>query len=192
MKVRIAPPTILAVDLALIKKNMRIDGDEMDDIVTGWAQGVIAALEHEIDQCLMTQTWRVALPAFAGAIRLPHPAIAITSVKYIDAAGTEQTLASSAYQVEVQSYKSLLRPARGTCWPSTYVDVFADPDDMPPAVFIELACGLGNNPNLTPANVQLYILAKLVEQFDPATRMERDTVQSAFVDRLLDACRSYA
>lgn len=190
--VRTVAPTVLAVDLTLIKKNMRIDGDDMDDIVTGWAQGIIAALEHDTGQCLMEQTWRVALPAFAGAIRLPHPAIDITSVKYIDAAGVEQAMASSAYQVEVQAYKSLLRPARGTSWPSAYVDAFADPDDLPAAVFIELTCGLGNTPDLTPANVQLYILAKLVEQFDPATRLERDTVQSAFVDRLLDACRSYA
>lgn len=73
-------------------------------------------------------------------------------------------------------------PARGGAWPPTLAD--AD-------VTVELACGYGAAPADVPENVQLYILAKLVEQFDPATRLERDTVQSAFVERLLDACRSY-
>jgi hypothetical protein len=40
-------------------------------------------------------------------------------------------------------------------------------------------------------NVRLYVLAKLVEQIDPITRAERETVQSAYVDRLLDLCRTY-
>ena len=188
----ISPPTILAVTLEQAKLNLRVDGDYLDGLIEIWLQGIIAELEHEIGQCLMVQTWRVALPAFAGAIRLPHPAIAITSVKYIDAAGTEQTMASSAYQVEVQAYKSLLRPALGTCWPSAYVDAFADVGDLPPMVFIELTCGLGNTSDLTPANIQLYILAKLVEQFDPVTRTERDTVQSTYIERLLDACRTHS
>lgn len=182
--VRTIAPAVLAVDLGLIKKNMVIDGAHMDDIVTGWARGVIAQLEHEIGQCLMAQTWRVTLDAFADEIALPHPVIGINSIKYIDQAGAERELAADDCRVRASRYSSALVPARGKAWPATLDDT--------DVVTIELQCGYGATPSATPENVQLYILAKLVEQFDPATRLERDTEQSKFVTRLLDACRSYS
>lgn len=184
MAIRITPPTVLAVDLALIKKNMVIDGDYMDDVVVGWARGVISALEQEIGQCLMAQTWRVTLDAFAPEIVLPYPVIDIVSVKYIDPDGAEQLLGSGGYRIRASRYQSLLVPGRGAHWPATLDDT--------DVVTIDVQCGYGTTPEATPDNVRLYILAKLVEQFDPITRTERDTVQSAFIDRLLDACKDYA
>ena len=184
MAIRITPPTELAVDLALIKKNMVIDGDYMDDVVIGWARGVISQLEQEIGQCLMAQTWRVTLDAFAPEIALPHPVIDIVSVKYIDPDGAEQVLATGDYRIRASRYQTLLVPSRGARWPATLDDT--------DVVTIDVQCGYGATPAATPDNVKLYIMAKLVEQFDPATRLERDTVQSAFVDRLLDACKGYA
>ena len=181
--IRTIAPTLLAVDLSMIKKNMVIDGDYMDDVVTGWARGVISQLEHEIGQCLMEQTWRVTLDAFVPEIALPHPVIDIVSVKYIDPDGAEQLLGTGDYRVRASRYDSLLVPGRGTRWPAT----LADTD----VVTIEVQCGYGATPASTPEEIQLYILAKLVEQFDPVTRTERDTVQSAFIDRLLDACKGY-
>ena len=178
--IRIAPPTELPVSLALAKANMRVDGNDMDALITSWIKGIVAALEHEIGQCLIEQTWRVTADSFPAALSLPHPVMSVTSVKYFDVDGVEQTLDSAAYRLVKMRYRSELMLARGGSWP-------ANRD-----VTVEVVCGYGPAPADVPENVQLYILAKLVEQFDPATRMERDTVQSAFVDRLLDACRSYA
>lgn len=181
--VRITPPAALPVSLAMAKANMRVDGDDMDVLITTWIKGIVAALEHEIGQCLIEQTWRVTAGLFPAALSLPHPVMSITSVKYFDVDGTEQTMDPAAYRLVKMRYRSDLMPARGRAWPET----MADRD-----ITVEVVCGYGAAPADVPENVQLYILAKLVEQFDPATRMERDTVQSAFVDRLLDACRSYA
>jgi uncharacterized phiE125 gp8 family phage protein len=180
--IRITPPATLPVNLAIAKANMRVDGDDMDVLITSWIKGIVAVLEHEIGQCLIEQTWRVTLDCFPEAIKLPHPVLSITSVKYFDVNGTEKTLEPAAYRLCRARYQSHLMPARGGAWPATLAD--AD-------VTVELVCGHGAAPADVPENVQLYILAKLVEQFDPATRLERDTVQSAFVERLLDACRSY-
>lgn len=198
--IRTAAPTVLAVSLDEAKQALRIDGNDMDALVTIWTKGVIADLEHETGQRMMEQTWEVRLPAFPGVqcwalgrpapdakaaeISLPHPVMTVTSVTYIDQVGTERVLADTEYRLNRSRYASTLSPARGGAWPATAEDE--------KAVVVVLKCGYGNTPAATPENVQLYILAKLVEQFDPATRMERDTVQSAFVDRLLDACRSYA
>lgn len=181
--IRITPPDALPVSLAMAKANMRVDGDDMDALITSWIKGIVAALEHEIGQCLIEQTWRVTLGSFPAALQLPHPVMSVTSVKYFDVDGTEQTLAPADYRLWRARYQSHLMPARGGAWPETVVDG---------EVTVEVVCGYGAAPADVPENAQLYILAKLVEQFDPATRLERDTVQSAFVDRLLDACRSYA
>jgi uncharacterized phiE125 gp8 family phage protein len=198
-KIRTAAPTVLAVTLDAAKLALRIDGDDMDALVTIWTKGIIADLEQEVGQCMMEQTWEVRLPGFPGVpcwsigqpvpsrlaieISLPHPVIDITSVSYIDQAGTTQTLAPAAYRLNRTRYTSTLSPARGTSWPATAEDGAA--------VVVVLQCGYGSDPVAIPEEVQLYILAKLAEQFDPAARIERDTVQSAFVSGLLDRCRSY-
>lgn len=199
-QIRTIAPTVLAVTLDSARANLRVDGTDLDALITTWVKGITADLEHHIGQCLMEQTWEVHLPVFpvvpchligkaqpiqaTQAISLPHPVISITSVQYLDEAGVEQTLDSTAYRMNVGRYASTLTPARGATWPATAEDEAA--------VVVTLQCGYGSTPDKTPENVQLYILAKLVEQFDPHTRTERDTVQSVFVDGLLDACRSYA
>ncbi|MGZ9713905.1 head-tail connector protein [Glaciimonas sp. GNP009] len=179
----ITPPTELAVTLDQAKANLRVDGSDMDALITMWTQGIIASLEHEIGQCLMSQVWEVTLDAFPIAISLPHPVIGVSSVNYVDTGGLAQTLSADDYKLVRSAYASSLVPASGTLWPGTFQDANV--------VTVTLICGCGATPDDTPANVRLYILAKLVEQFDPATRLERDTVQSDFVGRLLDACRTY-
>jgi uncharacterized phiE125 gp8 family phage protein len=199
-KIRTVAPAVMAVTLDAAKQALRIDGGDMDALVAIWTKGVIGSLEHEIGQCLMEQTWEVRLAAFPGVpcwyvgqpapssvaapIDLPHPTMSVTTVKYIDPTGTEQTLDAAAYRLNVARYTSTITPARGGRWPATAED--------DAAVTVTVVCGYGDDPASTPDEVQLYILAKLAEQFDPASRMERDTVQSAFVGSLLDRCRSRA
>ncbi len=201
-KIRTVAPAVLAVTLADAKANLRVDADrtDMDDLITSWIRGVVSKAEHAIGQRLMTQTWQVRLDAFPGAsfwrlgdacagslaqaIGLPHPVISVSSVKYLDPDGVEQTLAPAGYKLVRRNYESFLVPARGGNWPATAGEL--------DSVVSTVVCGYGADPALTPENVRLFILAKLVEQFDPATRLERDTVQSAYLDGLLDACRSYA
>lgn len=179
----IVPPTLLAVDLPLIKKNMRIDDDHMDDLIELWAKGVIADLETKIGQRLMPQTWRITLDSFQHLANLPHPATSVVSLKYIDADGVERLLDDGQFTLIRAECYSQLVPTAAT-WPSTR--------NGAAAVVIDVVCGMASNPADVPANMQLYILAKLVEQFDPQTRTERDTVQSIFITRLLDACKTYA
>jgi uncharacterized phiE125 gp8 family phage protein len=201
-KIRTIAPTVLAVTLADAKTSLRVDADmtDMDDLITSWIKGVVATAEHDIGQCLMEQTWQVRLDEFPGvschrlgdacsstiptALALPHPVISVTSVKYLDLDGIEQTLAPAGYKPIRRAYESFLVPARGASWPATAGEL--------DSVVVTVVCGLGTDPALTPENVRLYLLAKLAEQFDPATRLERDTVQSSYLDGLLDACRCYA
>lgn len=180
----ISPPTILAVTLGQAKLNLRVDGEYLDALIEIWLQGIIAELEHETGQCLMPQTWEVTLDGFGDTIGLPHPVISIESVSYLDSQGARKELSPTAWSLSRGRYKSVLSPFAGASWPVTF--------RSSEAVIIRLICGHGASAESTPANVRLYILAKLVEQFDPVTRTERDTVQSTYVERLLDACRTHS
>lgn len=197
----ISPPTALAVDLAEAKQNLRIDGTDMDALVTQWIKGTTGLLEQEIGQCLMMQTWEVSLDEFptrwptwhhgpehrSDGIRLPHPVKTVQSVSYIDEQGQQQALPEMAWMLDADRYSTHLRPARGTSWPRT--------SRGPGAVVITVDCGYGEDATATPDALKLYILAKLVQQFDPVSTTPRDltsdTVQAKFIEGLLDAFRSY-
>jgi uncharacterized phiE125 gp8 family phage protein len=175
----ITPPA-LAVDLASAKEALKIDGPEQDALVEAWTAGIIDHAEHVTQRSFLAQTWRATLPAFSPELRLPSsPVISISSVKYVDTAGVEQTLPSSAYTV----VGDCLAPAYGSAWPATR--------QQPDAVTVEGVFGYGETPEDLPNGIRLYVLAKLVESFDPATRLEKDTVQASFIDRLLDRFKRY-
>lgn len=183
--IRITAPVVLPVGLDDARAALRVDSNDLDAQIIIWIKGITADMEQEIGQCVMKQVWEVRLPGFPanGAIKLPHPVITVTSVSYINADGTPQAIDEQDYHLNSARYESTVTPARGTSWPATAED--------DAAVTVVVQAGYGETPSATPEEIQLYILAKLAEQFDPATRTERDTVQSNFVSRLLDRCRSY-
>lgn len=185
----ITPPAALAVTLDQARANLRIDGTSMDALITTFLEGITEALEHELGRALITQCWRVTLDAFPStspaAIRLARaPLVSVQSIQYFDLAGVLQTLDPATYIVDTVSAPGRVVPAPGCTWPQAQARVNA--------VAVNYTCGYGATADSTPKNVRLYVLAKLVEQFEPTTGMERETVQSAFVDRLLDACRTYS
>ena len=181
-KICIVSPAELPVSIEQARANMRIDGDYMDSFLTLWLKGITATMEHETGQCFIRQTWEVRLDAFSPTIELPHPVLSVTSVAYLDVDGIEQALSPATYKLVPGRYKTALVPARGAAWPETSPE--------PHAVIVTVVCGYGDTPETVPANVQLYLLAKLVDQFDPNTRAERESAPSPFIARLLDGCWS--
>lgn len=157
----------------------------MDGQIEDWLRGIIRRLEHEVGQRFMEQTWEVRLPRLPSGrvpVELPHPTMEVVSISYLDESEQKQPLAVEDYRLEVVEYESLLRPLRGAVWPST-------PDDG--SVVITVKCGYGNTPEKTPETARLYILGKLVEQYDPSTGKERETRQSVYLDRLVDDLKTY-
>ena len=179
----ITPPAALAVSLAEAKLNLRIDGNEQDSMIEAWIHGITAHAEHLTGRSFINQTWRVTLDSFPDAIELPGPVSSVT-VKYIDEAGTEQTLDQADYIVDSASEPGYAVPGVGKAWPATY--------DRINAVNVDVVAGYGDSEVNVPKGITLYILARLVEQYDPAVRVEKDTVQSSFLDRMLDRWKVYA
>jgi uncharacterized phiE125 gp8 family phage protein len=189
----IVPAAALAVSMAEAKESLRIevDNDSLDASIIRWVKGITAAAEHATGRAFIHQQWRETLDTFpflqsgsAGPIELAHaPTATVERVRFMDVDGVWQTLHPQDYIVDVISEPGYIVPASDKAWPET--------KDQINAVMIDYTAGYGPTDADVPETVKLYILARLVGQMDPATRMERDSVQSEFTDRLLDAVRVY-
>lgn len=169
---QITHPANLAVSLDDARSNLRIDGDYMDDQITLWLKGIIAYAEGLMRRALVNQKWEQTEAAFAPAIRLQMSPVTEVTIKYFDADGIEQTVPDTGYRF---TDEGIVTPVGA--WPA----IGRSP------VTLTYICGYGDDDTTTPDAIKLYILSKLTEQFDPAIRLEKDTVQSSFVDRLLDS-----
>jgi uncharacterized phiE125 gp8 family phage protein len=180
----ITPNNVLELSLVDAKAQLGIDGADLDATVTAWIKGVVAYAEHQTGRVILNQTWRTTLDAFPDVIRLPFaPCSSVVSVKYLDVAGVEQTINPLDYELSTENQTAVIVPAYGKTWPTTY--------DKINSVKVDAVFGYGSLITDVPSDYKLFILAKLREQFDSATRPERDTVQASFIDHLLDGKKVY-
>jgi uncharacterized phiE125 gp8 family phage protein len=180
----IRPPAALAVPLIEAKSNLRIDDDDSDLLVQMWIKGITRHAQAHTNRAFVHQGWKLTLDGFPDSIELPmSPLASVDVIRFIDAAGQTQTLDPRDYLVDLESEPGYVVPAPGRAWPETA--------DQVNAVSIEYTCGYGVSDAAVPDDIKLYVLAKLTEQFDPAVRMEKLTVQSSYIDCLLQPYRVY-
>ena len=130
-------PSGTPLTLAEAKTHCRVDDTDDDALITG----LIAAVTQHLDgrraylgRCLMTQSWeyrpensfRTVCLSRCGGVALPFPPLqSVESVKYIDGAGTLQTLAADQYVVDTATYEGQIRPAFGVVWPAARLEDYA-------------------------------------------------------------------
>lgn len=123
----ITPPAYLPVTLAEAKAHLRIDHSDEDALIRGLigaATSHIQGRDGYTGQALVPQTWEYYLDQFptdplkAIAIPLP-PLIAVESIKYLDADGAEQTLATSVYAVNTATEPGAVSLKQDQSWPDT-------------------------------------------------------------------------
>ena len=120
----IIPPAVEPITLAEARDHLRLDADNtaLDAQIAIWITAAREACEHEIHRALITQTWELVLDEFpCGALRLTLPPLqSILSVKYLDPAGTETTLAPSEYSMDKDTEPGFVVPSLAAgAWPST-------------------------------------------------------------------------
>jgi uncharacterized phiE125 gp8 family phage protein len=124
-------PALEPVTLQEAKDHLRIEHSEDDAQITGH---ILAARQYVEEICwrgLVTQVWDLTLPSFPKdhckpsefeGIELPKGNLIATSpvafVKYLDAAGTLQTMPTSDYLVDSKSVPGRIRRAYGVSWPT--------------------------------------------------------------------------
>lgn len=124
----ISPPTTEPISLDLARRHCRIlpDNDSPashpDD---AWLTeiGIPAAREYcegFLGRAIAAQTWEQALDAFpSGSITLVGSVSSVTSIKYIDTDGNEQTLSAADYVLDSYSVPAVVSLAVGVTWPLT-------------------------------------------------------------------------
>ena len=116
----ITPPTE-PVTLVEARLQCRVTDAAEDSLITSYITAAREYCQHYTQRAIGSQTLELALDEFPdGAIELPmSPATGITSLKYINEAGAETTLADSAYVLDDYSHLCWVIRAYGTEWPTT-------------------------------------------------------------------------
>ena len=119
----------------------RISVDEDDNLLFRLIESARQWGEATTGRAFVSQTWQLKMPWFPScAIELPKPPlVSVTSVKYLDTAGVEQTWAvTTGYVVTgaaAEMARGSIEPAYGVCYPSTLA--------VPDAVRIVYVAGYG-------------------------------------------------
>lgn len=186
----ITPPTVEPLSLADAKLHLKVDGAEDDALIGQMIAAARQRCEHALGRALLQQVWECVLPAFpAGRLFIGKPQVLeVVHVKYLDAAGVEQTLAPAAYTLDAESSSGAgwLVPVDG--WPATS-------ETLPNAVRVRFLAGYGAAAADVPANVvawlklQVGALYRNREAF--AGSGAAIELPGRFTDALLDSERVY-
>jgi uncharacterized phiE125 gp8 family phage protein len=119
----ITAPARYPVTLIEAKEHLRVDDNNSDAYIDSLIEAATAMLDGRdgiLGRCLVQQTWELRLPDWQQAIEIPlPPLVSVSSVKYLDTGGVEQTLSTSYYDVIDQGFgMSVIQPAYGQSYPS--------------------------------------------------------------------------
>jgi uncharacterized phiE125 gp8 family phage protein len=179
----ITPPAAMPVTLDQAKANLRVDNTDEDAFITSLIQVVSAGLDGPdglLGRSLVIQTLELRLDAFPPTcfdddrslclqgehrwsyahtdIPLPFPPIvSITSVKYFDTDGADQTLTSSAYQVLAAAGRARISLVSGQSWP--------DAPFRREGIRIRYVAGYGADDIAVPAPIRHAILLKVANLY---------------------------
>jgi len=131
----ITEPTGEPITLAEARLHCKVDGTDDDTLITALIVAARQQAEHRTGRALCTQTLEKVLDMFPDDIKLQPRVQAISSVKYIDIDGVEQTLSSASYSLDKDSEPGWLVPAYGYAWPDTRA--------VPNAVRVRFTTGYG-------------------------------------------------
>jgi uncharacterized phiE125 gp8 family phage protein len=147
----ITGPALEPLLVAELRDHARIDDTIEDALLEAYLGALRQLAEKQLDLAFLTQTLEWTLDQFPcydesnpyGALVLPRqPLQSVTSIKYIDTNGTQQTWSSSLYLVD--ALQSRVTPAYGQTWPQLryqpsavvirylagYADLTALPEDL--------------------------------------------------------------
>lgn len=152
MSVFVVAPPDPDIDLELVKTHLRVEDDDDDVLIEAFIAAACAHIDGPqgwLGRCIWSQTLELRQNVFCGPIRLPYgPVTEIVSVKYVDSAGAEQTLAEAGYVLLTDGAVDL---AHGASWPSHRGDAegvriryVAGFETLPPAILSAVLLMVGD------------------------------------------------
>jgi uncharacterized phiE125 gp8 family phage protein len=145
---RVTAPAAPPLTRDEVKAHLKVDTDYENAVLDALIAGAVATVDgpRGIGICMMKQTWRLTLDRFTRFITIPlGPNVEVTSVKYDDTDGAEQTLDPSGYRLAAGLDPAVLSPTDGSSWPVVLC--------QPGSVRIEFTAGYGETSAEVPADL---------------------------------------
>lgn len=92
------PPAYRPLTLPEVKLHLRVDHSDEDALIGILQDAAVDTCQQLTGRSIMAQGWKLTLNGWVDVVRLPYPEIsAVSSIKYLDEDGVQQTLDPSMY-----------------------------------------------------------------------------------------------
>jgi uncharacterized phiE125 gp8 family phage protein len=156
----VTPPSQGVITLAEAKAHLHEEDSDSDTVIAGMISAAQSMVEgpNGIGIALLTQTWRLNLDCWPHGPIWPNarinlflsPVKKVSSVKYIDLAGTEQTLDTADYKVNVEASPAHIERGYNRIWPPARRETAA--------IKVEFIAGYGDAPSDIPQAIKAAML----------------------------------
>jgi len=175
-------PTNEAVTLTEVLRHANITDDDTDTqiLLAEMVPKATRVVERALNRQLITATWKWYGEEFPDEILLEKlPVATVSSIQYVDAEGTTQTLAATGYQTDLNSKDTpgRIKPAYGTSWPSTRGDTYN-------AVTVTFTAGYGGTAASVPATYKHAISMLCAHWYENREQYVTGTIVSEIPDTL--------
>ena len=182
--IKTVEPASEPVTLAEAKAHCRVEVSDDDAYITALITGVRIVAEQELQRTLITSTYKLILDGFpSDQIDLPYPVLqSVTSLKYYDEAGVQQTLSAGLYRVDAVGQPGSISTT--DAWPKT--------QSRQDAVEVVYVAGWTAAANV-PQNIKQWMLMRIETLYD--TRADFSvgrglvSIDMPFANSLLDPHR---
>ena len=137
-------PDVEPITLDDAKEHLRVDESDEDALIAALVKAAREHVESFTSQPLITQAWTYYGNCFSREVDLKPNLQNISSVKYIDNNGAQQTINPAYYEADTTAIVGVLYPAYEYVWPSTrniknsveveFVAGFGDASAVPEAI----------------------------------------------------------
>jgi len=174
-------PTLEPVTVRAVKRNLGVDDGHWDQDIARWVTEARKQVEHDTRVSLVNQTRIHKQDAFPSDnyICLRAPLVSVSTLQYIDTAGSSQTWGSSNYEVDTARHAVWL--AWGISWPNIRA--------IQNAVTITYVSGHGATTATVPeaAKAAIHLFCKM--RFDQPTMTVDDYTGVSAYRALIDQLR---
>jgi hypothetical protein len=117
----ITAPTFEPLTVADVSEYLRLDDSPTDTLlISALITAARQHLENYLNRYIAQQTVELALTGWSDKIDLSAPLQSVSSVKYLDVNGVEQTLAANQYVIDNYSEPAVIYPAYNVTYPNLY------------------------------------------------------------------------
>jgi len=178
-------PVLEPITVQEAKAQARISHDTEDRLIASYIQAAREQAEAYLGRGLYTQSWTLHLQTWAEVIYLPMaaPLQTVTSVKYYDTDGTQQTLSSSYYTVDTASLPGRITRASGQAWPSLQADRLSGTIQI---VYVVGWTSIANIPEKFKQGIRLWVSAMDADRdgLDGTAQNARRAAEACWSDRV--------